>query len=187
MLLSDIAANFRIWHEQTGRRDFAFDDCNLVLKGTMMPYYYSDITDITLSWNKKITITFADDLSVSVSFAGDLFFGDRECGKTLPDDVLGNMWNSVSAYRREGSVFSLEEIFQMRAHDDFPQQLAAYLECLPSDRETTEDLLKAYFKFGDQDLQILIKLMTDLFPFLTEEEQQKILKHHRKKYKIALF
>lgn len=185
MLLSDIAANFRIWHEQTGRRDFDFDDGNLVLKGTTLPYCYSDITDITLSWNKKITITFADDLSVAVSFAGDLFFCDNECGKSIPDDVQENMRSSVLAYRREGSVFSLEEIFQMRAHDDYPQQLAAYLECLPSNRQTTENLLKAYFKFGD--LQILIKLMTDLIPFLEEQEQQKILAHHRKKYSIPLF
>ena len=47
MLLSDINACFRFWHDQIGgRRDFEFDDGRLIVKGIRLPYYYSDIADL---------------------------------------------------------------------------------------------------------------------------------------------
>lgn len=186
MLLSDITASFRFWHDQIGgRKDFAFDDGSLIIKGILLPYYYSDIADVTVSFGKQITVTFCDELSVGISISGTLFFCGKECGDNYSQDVLENMRCSILAYRRSNSVYTLDEIFQMRSYDDFPMHLAAYLECLPSNRESTEKILASYYRFSD--LQLLIKLLTDLSPFLTEEELEKLIKYHRKKYAIPLF
>ncbi len=186
MLLSDITANLRIWHNQRGCRDFSFEDGYLDTKGILLPYTYSDIVDITMSWGKQLTITFCDDLSVGISIAGTLCYCGKERGDAFPKEDLENMRCSIQAYRRENAVFTLGEIFQMRAYDDFQQHLETYLSCLPSCRESAEELLGAYYKRG-ADLEILVKLLTDLIPFLTEEETDKLIKHHRKKYAIPLF
>ena len=186
MLLSDINACFRFWHDQIGgRRDFEFDDGSLIVKGIRLPYYYSDIADLDVSFGKLITVTFSDDLCVGVTIAGKLSFCGKECGDVFPEDILENMRSSILAYRRANCVYTLGEIFQMRGYDDFPLQLAAYLDCLPSNRESTELLMAAYYKFGD--LQLLIKLLTELISFLTEEESTRLIKHHRKKFSIPLF
>ena len=185
MLLSDITANFRIWHDQRGCRDFSFEDGYLNVKGNLLHYTNSDIMDITMSWGKQLTITFCDDLSVGISITGSLFYCGKERGDSFPEEDLESMRCSIQAYRRENAVFSLGEIFQMRAYDDFEQHLETYLNCLPSCRESADELLGAYYKFGD--LEILVKLLTDLIPFLTEEETERLIKHHRKKYAIPLF
>ena len=185
MLPSDINANFCIWQEQRACKDFAFDDGYLQIKSILLPYTYSDIADITMSWGKQLTITFCDDLSVGISITGTLFYCGKERGNSFPEEDLENMRCSIQAYRRENAVFSLGEIFQMRAYDDFEQHLETYLSCLPSCRESAEELLGAYYKFGD--LSVLVKLLTDLITFLSEQESDALIRHHRKKYSIPLF
>lgn len=108
-------------------------------------------------------------------------FGDMEQLSQKLSSELGNFPDWLIVLPR---FSSLDDLFETMLDDDFEENLAQYLEKMPRDRKTAEEILEEMTQWDEWELYRI--LLQEYMEFLSPEEVAKTVQAYRKKFMIPL-
>lgn len=108
-------------------------------------------------------------------------FGDMEQLSKKLSDELDNFPDWLIVLPR---FSSLDDLFETMLDDDFEENLAQYLEKMPRNRKSAEEILEEMTQWDEWELYRI--LLQEYMEFLSPEEVTKTVQAYRKKFIIPL-